>query len=425
MAIIRSLLDTDGYKFTMFQLVLHQFSSVQVKYEFICRTKNARLLDYIDLGKLREEFGHARCLRFTEEELLYLEKLTEEEPRLYAFQHRNYIVHQLFETDFIDHLRHYKLPNYNIEVVGDTLRIEFEGPWPSTILWETICLSIVSELYYRGFMQQNNISQLDAIKVGLSRLACKENLLTEYPNLKITDFGTRRRFSRLWQEIVIDYMTKAMSGQFAGTSNAYLAWQYSLPLKATMAHELDQAMQGIILKETDGNYNRLVEAHDRVMDAWEKEYGPSMRINLPDTFGSDRALERMTKERLRSWSGERHDSGDPDSFAQKRIDKWRSVGIDPWGKLIVFSDGLDVYKIVDLYKKFNPVTNVGFGIGTNLTNDMGFPPISIVVKLTESQGYGVVKLSDNLKKATGTPEDIEIVKRIFGYTVGKHEEVIY
>lgn len=409
-------MDADGYKFTMMQLVQHQFPSVKVKYEFICRTPDARLTDYIDLGELHEEFMNARCLRFMEAELHYLEGLKTEPERI-----------QLFKIDFIDHLRKYRLPDFNIDVDGDTLRIEFEGSWLSTILWETICLSIVSELYYCYFLKKNNISYLDAITVGLSRLASKEVLLAEDPNLKVTDFGTRRRFSRLWQEIVIDYMIRNMGDQLAGTSNVYLAWQYGIPMKATMAHELDQAMQGIILKETEGDYNQLVHAHDRVMDAWEREYRNmhSMWINLPDTFGSDWALEHMTEEQLRYWSGERHDSGDPNSFAQKRIDKWRSVGIDPWGKLIVFSDGLDVHEITRLYSKFSPVTSVAFGWGTNLMNDLGFPPISIVVKLTQAQGYGVVKLSDNLNKATGKPDDIERAKRIFRYTEGKHEEVIY
>lgn len=412
MAVMRSLMDIDAYKLTMKQLVLHQFPNVKVKYEFKCRTPDARLTDYIDLGKLHEEFSHARCLRFTEEELAFLLKQRADD-------------RPLFKIDFIDHLRHYRLPAFHIEVVGDTLKIEFDGSWLSTIHWETICLSIVSELYYRGLLRQNDISHLDVIKVGLSRLASKEILLTEYPNLKVTDFSTRRRNSRLWQEILIDYMVKTMRDQLAGTSNVYLAWQYDLPMKGTMAHELDQAMQGIILYETGGDYSQLVNTHDRVMDAWEKEYGHSMRINLPDTFGSDWALERMTEERLRNWTGERHDSGDPDSFAQKRIKKWRSVGIDPWGKLIIFSDGLDEHKIIRLYKKFDPETNVAFGWGTNLSNDLGFPPISIVVKLTESQGYGTVKLSDNLEKAIGKPEDIERVKRIFGYVEGQREAVIY
>jgi len=415
-AIIRSLMDVDGYKLTMKQLVLHQFPAVKVKYEFICRTPDARLLDYIDLGKLREEFMNARSLRFMEAELYYLERLKTEPEHI-----------QMFKMDFIDHLRKYRLPDFNIDVDGDTLRIVFEGSWLSTILWETICLSIVSELYYCCFLEKNNISYLDATAVGLSRLASKEVLLTEYPNLKVTDFGTRRRYARLWQEIVIDYMIRNIGDQLEGTSNVYLAWQYDIPMKATMGHELDQAMQGIILKETGGDYSQLVNAHDRVMDAWEKEYRGmhSMWINLPDTFGSDWALERMTEEQLRYWSGERQDSGDPDSFAQKRIDKWRSIGIDSWGKLIVFSDGLDVHEIMRLYEKFNPVTTVAFGWGTNLMNDLGFPPISIVVKLTQAQGYGVVKLSDNLVKATGKPDDIEIVKRIFRYTEGHHEAVIY
>ncbi len=279
MAIIRSLMDIDGYKLTMSQLVLHQFSAVNVRYEFICRTKNARLLDYIDLGKLREEFSDARCLRFTERELAYLASLKDNNQRL-------------FKIGFINHLRSYKLPDFNIYAEGDTLKIEFEGPWMKTILWETICLSIVSELYYEGFVLENDISQHVYCTEGLERLASKVHLLSDHPNLKVTDFGTRRRYSRLWQETIINYMMKTMRDQLAGTSNVYLAWQYGLDLKATMAHELDQAMQGIILNETGGDYSRLVEAHDRVMDAWEKEYSPVMRINLPDTFGSDWALER-------------------------------------------------------------------------------------------------------------------------------------
>jgi len=169
----------------------------------------------------------------------------------------------------------------------------------------------------------------------------------------------------------------------------------------------------------------LIHAHDRVMDAWEKEYSQSMWTHLPDTFGSDWALENMTEERLRGWSIERQDSGDPYSFAEKRIAKWSDAGLDPWGKKIIFSDGLDVYRIISLYEKFNSRTNVGFGWGTNLGNDLGLPPISIVVKLTQSQGYGVVKLSDNPAKSVGDPEQIECIRKLFGLAEGIYAECKY
>jgi len=422
MAIINSLLDIDFYKLTMLQLVVHQFPDVHVKYSFHCRTPGARLTEFIDRGRLKEEFDHVCGLAFRSDELGYLNRLTLNGCRL-------------FEVDFLAHLRRLRLLQYNLETVNDTFKIEFEGNWAWTMLWETICLSIVNELYFDSYRKKAGIEPEEVIGLGLRRLANKEVLLaecpvnnkassTEYPGVKVTDFGTRRRYSRLWHEIVVDTLLKNMPEQFIGTSNVHLAKTHDLEPKGTMSHGLDQAMQGIILKESGGDYSQLVHTHDRVMDAWEKEYGYDMRINLPDTFGSDWALERMTEERLRNWKGERHDSGDPHRFTNERIKRWRGTGIDPRTKWIIYSDGLEVDRIIHLHQGYSGLVNVGFGWGTNLTNDMGFRPLSIVVKLTEANGYGTVKLSDNLAKAIGTAEDIERAKEIFEHHAG-HEEVKY
>lgn len=411
--IIKTLLDTDFYKFTMAQYAYHYYPRVPVQYSFICRNTDVQLADVIDRGRLKEELDDVRSLKLGQDELGYLSSIRIDNMRV-------------FGPDFIDYLARAQLFQYDLQVVADNYRLEFEGNWPEAIFWETLALSIINELYFEELVKRNNISVVEVLQLGLSRLEKKlAALRTVAPEASIIEFGTRRRYSRLWQEIVVDTLKRSRPDQLAGTSNVYLARSYCLTSLGTMAHELDQAMQGIVLRETEGDYNKLVDVHDRVMNEWEQEYSYGLRTNLPDTFGSDWALKRMTAKRMTDWKGERHDSGDPYSFTDKRIERWRDFGIDPQKKLIIYSDGLETDLIVDLYHRYGDQVQLYFGWGTNLTNDVGFKPLSIIVKLTKSCGYDTVKLSDNLAKAVGPPEVISKVKQIFGYESNWSQECKY
>ena len=189
----------------------------------------------------------------------------------------------------------------------------------------------------------------------------------------------------------------------------------------TNAHEEDMAMSGIM----HGSDDEIRNSHQKVLQEWWEEYGWALSIALTDTYGTDFFFRDMTYEQARDWKGLRQDSGDPFKFGDKAIAFYQQHGIDPREKLLVFSDGLDVDTIIRLADYFAGRIKVTFGWGTNLTNDLGFPAISIIIKLLESNGYGTVKLSDNLAKAMGKPEDIERFKRIFGYTGTTYEKVRY
>ena len=189
----------------------------------------------------------------------------------------------------------------------------------------------------------------------------------------------------------------------------------------TNAHEEDMAMSGIM----HGSDDEIRNSHQKVLQEWWEEYGWALSIALTDTYGTDFFFKDMTYEQARDWKGLRHDSGDPFKFGDRAIAFYQHYGIDPREKLLVFSDGLDVDTIIRLADYFAGRIKVTFGWGTNLTNDLGFPAISIIIKLLESNGHGTVKLSDNLAKAMGKPEDIERFKRIFGYTGTTYEKVRY
>jgi nicotinate phosphoribosyltransferase len=228
-----------------------------------------------------------------------------------------------------------------------------------------------------------------------------------------SDFGTRRRFSRAWQDALIGKLSREVPPrQFSGTSNVYFARKYSLTPIGTMAHEMFMVMSGI-MHDSD---QTIYSSHNRVLQDWWDYYGFDLSIALTDTYGSDFFFRDLSPEQARNLKGLRQDSGDPIAFGEKAIRFYESRGIDPREKLLVFSDGLDIESIYRLTEHFSGRIKVSFGWGTNLTNDLGFGALSLVVKVVESCGHGAVKLSDNLAKAIGSSEDIERFKRIFGYT---------
>lgn len=407
--IIRSLLDVDFYKFTMGQFVFSKYPDVRVKYAFKNRTKAVKIAKSIDLDELRGELEAARRLRFTNTDLHYLRGTNEYGERM-------------FQEPYLAFLRGFALPEFNLERNGGDLVLEFEGRWAEAIYWETVALAIVSELYYRKQFAGLTRFERDVIFAeGKIRLAEKIRRLRERADITFTDFGTRRRFSYEWQRYVVEVLAQELPTQFLGTSNVRLAADFDLLPMGTNAHELAMVLAGVMGDSDEG----LRSAQERVLDLWWELYGWGLSIALPDTFGSDFFFRIFGPERAHAWKGMRQDSGDPIKFGEELIKFYAVHGVDAKEKLLIFSDGQTVESIIACAAHFRGRIKTSFGWGTNLMNDLGLDPISIIVKPVEANGRGLVKLSDNLAKAIGRPEDIEEAMRAFGYTSTMYQECVY
>lgn len=388
--IIESLLDTDLYKFTMMQCVLHQFPGAEGAYRFRCRNVGVELGPYAD--EIRDEIHHLCSLRFKDEELEYLAGL------------------RFIKSDFVDFLSLFHLKEKYITVKADSeapngIDITIEGPWLHTILFEIPVLAIVNEVYFRHKMP------IADEKEGMKRLRAKIDLIRNEPdndNLKITDFGTRRRFSRAWQTTVTETLIRELGREkFAGTSNVDLARRYGLIPIGTMAHEYLQACQAL--------GPRLRDSQVYGFEMWAKEYRGDLGIALSDVYGMDPFLKDFDMFFCKLFDGARHDSGDPFLWGEKMIEHYRRNKCDPRGKTLIFSDALTVPRIIELYRRFNHRIGVGFGIGTNLMNDLGPEPLNIVVKMIRANGQPVAKISDTPEK--GMCEDLTYLaylKQVFG-----------
>lgn len=405
--IINSLLDLDFYKLTMLQVVWKYFRDVKVKYAFKNRTKKVALANFIKEEDLRAELEHARGLHFKSDEIKYLRTSIHTK--------------DIFSDDFLDFLKDLRLCDFQIENDGANYKIEVEGSWPEAILWETMILGIVNELYYRFLIRDGKYNLMNVFGEGDKRLNQKAGLLKEYPRIRFSDFGTRRRFSGLWQRHVVERLAKELPEQFMGTSNVLLAKELGLRPIGTFAHEMYMIFSGIFSASDE----EIKSSHNKALQIWWNEYGEKLSIALTDTYGTKFFFDDFTDEQIRLWKGLRQDSGDPFEFGENAVAFYESKGIDPWTKVIVFSDGLDVETIVALYERFAGRIQVMFGWGTNLCNDLGFEALSLVVKAVKANGFSLVKLSDNLAKATGEPEQVERFKKIFVYTKDFFEECRY
>lgn len=364
--IINSLLDNDFYKFTMQQAVLHQFPDVQVEAKFKCR--GPEVLFFIK-NDLEREIEHLCSLRFTEDELEYLEKIP------------------FLKKDYIDFLRIFQLPRKAIFIDKDEngqLNIIIKGSWLHIILFEVPILAIVNELYCLGD------SDSYAQHCGFLKLTNKINLVkfNNPSNFKFADFGTRRRFSSSWQNIVVETLKRNLPNNFIGTSNVLLAKKYDIKYIGTMAHEWVMAGQGL-------SNVRLVNSQKYMLETWVKEYRGDLGIALSDTLGFEAFLNDFDKFLAKLYDGCRHDSGNPYTWCLSLIKHYKKLGIDPRTKTAVFSDGLTFEKALQLYETFKDQIQTSFGIGTNLTNDVGLTPLQIVIKLVYVNGSPVAKLSDS------------------------------
>jgi nicotinate phosphoribosyltransferase len=394
--IIEFLLDTDFYKFTMGQFVLGPLNDAKsfgenetIRYGMTCRTKAARLAELVDEGELREQLDHIRTLKFWPDELEFLKGT------------------KLFGPDFLGFLEGLRLPAPTVERLGDGYRIEVEGAWSQSILWETYVLSIVNELYARGLVRARGLDP-DALWLeGDQRLSVKIARLKQ-TEAKLIEFGTRRRHSREWQEHVVNVMSGKLPRQLAGSSNVALAKRYGLKPIGTMAHEI--FMVKAAMADTD---RALRDSQKEVLDLWRQYHGDALSIALSDTYGLDAFLTDFSGFRARNWHGVRHDSGDPIAFGERIIKFYHSEGINPKTKSIVFSDGLDVEAIMTLQARFAERIDLSFGWGTDLTNDVGLPTLSLVMKVIMAGGRPTVKLSDEPGKHSGPPEEITRYLRVF------------
>ncbi len=370
--IITSLLDTDLYKFTMMQVVLHQFPGAEVEYRFKCRNK-ANLAPYV--SEIREEIRGLCSLQFQDAELAYLKAM------------------RFIKSDFIDFLGLFRLNEKYVTVTAlptGEIEVSIKGPWLHTILFEIPVLSIINEVYFRNTQKQPDFSE------GRKRLTSKIALLQadDMNALKIADYGTRRRFGKIWHEEVLRTLSSKLgagvSGQFAGTSNVLFAMKLGLTPLGTMAHEYLQACQAL--------GPRLRDSQVFGFESWAKEYRGDLGIALSDVYGMSAFLRDFDMYFCKLFDGARHDSGDPFQWGERMIAHYLGNRVDPKTKTLIFSDGLTVPRTIELYRQFKGRCQLAFGIGTNLTNDLGYEPLQIVIKMIRCNGQPVAKLSDTPTK---------------------------
>lgn len=386
--IIQSLLDSDLYKFSMMQVVLHHFPGAQVEYRFRCRTEGVDLRPYID--EIRAEVAALYRLRFREQELAYLRSL------------------RFMKSDFVDFLGLFQFNDKYIAIgPGDGhggMDITIRGPWLHTILYEIPVLAIVSEIYFCRTQPQPDLAE------GRRRLKQKIDLVrTVEPELefKISDFGTRRRFSLAWHEEVLQTLKREVPEYFAGTSNVWFAMRNNLTPLGTMAHEYMQACQAL--------GPRLRDSQTFAFDMWAKEYRGDLGIALSDTYGLDAFLRDFDMYFCKLFDGARHDSGDPFDWGERMIAHYWRNRVDPHTKTLIFSDQLSFPLAIEIARRFHGRVRTSFGIGTNLTNDLGYEPINIVIKMTECNGQPVAKVSDSPGKTVSKDAGyLRYLRQVFG-----------
>ena len=409
--IVRSLIDTDFYKLLMCQSVFRNKPDTQVTFSLINRSKHIRLADLVDEGELREQLNHIRTLSLSRGESTWMRGNT------------FYGKRQMFTPEFMDWFENLRLPPYHLEKVDGQYELTFEGSWPEVMLWEIPALAVLMELRGRAVLEIMGRFELEVLYArAKTKVWEKVETLRTLPELAIADFGTRRRHSHLWQDWCVQAMSEGLGDKFIGTSNCLIAKNREVPAIGTNAHELPMVYAA--LAEND---DALRQAPYDVLADWQAEHDGNLRIILPDTYGTQGFLNGAP-DWLAGWTGIRVDSGDPATGGETAINWWKSRGEDPTKKLVIFSDGLDVDKIVELQSQFAGRCRVSFGWGTMLTNDFkgltqndALAPFSLVCKAIQANGNPTVKLSDNPNKALGPSKEIARYKRVFG--VGEQEEV--
>jgi len=374
--IIRSLLDTDLYKFTMGQVMFHKHTDLNGTYIFKCRNKDVKFT-YEMLDEINEQIDHLCTLSFTDEELDYLNSI------------------RFIKSDYVEFLRLYRpLKRYVKTSLKDNgeLSIRITGPLFSAMQFEIYLLEIVNEVYFR--MKYDYQELWDSALIKASHKI--EKFLHGDYDFNFAEFGCRRRLSREWQEYVLKQMIQ--TGHCVGTSNVYLAMKYNLTPVGTYAHEYVQMFQGIeTIPVAYSNYFAMQE--------WFDEYHGDLGTILTDTLTTDCCLLDLDEVQANQSSGGRNDSGDEIAWGEKMIAHYESLGIDPKNKLLLFSNSLTFDRAQEIYNHFKGRIKVSFGIGTFVTNDTCVAPLNIVIKLQYVNGRPVAKLSDDEGKSMCQDEE--------------------
>ena len=367
--IITSLLDTDLYKFNMNQVMFHTHTDLIGEYHFKCRNEDVVFTEEM-FNEINEQIDHLCTLSFTKDELDYLRSI------------------RFIKDDYVEFLRLWHPIRDYVETLLDEgiLYIHVKGPLFSAMQFEIYLLEIVNEVYFRMKYNYEHLRLSASDRLNEKIAAFKGGVYS----FKFAEFGCRRRLSREWEdEVVRRFVTETKN--MVGTSNVYLAKKYNLTPIGTFAHEFVQMYQGI-------SKIPLAYTNYYAMKDWYNEYKGDNGTALTDTITTDLFLLDFDRSMSNNFTGVRHDSGDPIRWGEKMIAHYKSYGIDPKTKTLLFSDSLDFDKAQVIYDYFSDKTKVSFGIGTFVSNDTMVEPLNIVIKLQYVNGNPVAKLSDAIGK---------------------------
>ena len=414
--IVRSLIDTDFYKFLMLQMIWKLKGDTRVRFGLRNRSDRIKLAHVIDRDELTRQLDHVRTLRFEKNELIWLANNT------------FYGKEEIFEPAFIDFLRDFRLGPYELTERDGQLELSFDGPWTHTTMWEVPCLAIVSELRARAAT-----AQLDRFALDLFYARAKAKLWGKIERLqalglegplRLGDFGTRRRHSFLWQRWCVEALAHGLKGNFTGTSNVKLAMDLGLEAIGTNAHELP-----MVFAAQARDDDELRRAPYAMLEAWRKLYAGNLLVLLPDTFGTANFLA-AAPDWAADWTGARPDSKPPIEAAEELIAWWRERGRDPKEKLVILSDAMTLQSIEESVRALRDRVQVSIGWGTALTNDftgcapadLDLKPVSLVCKVFAVDGRPAVKLSDNPAKFLGPADEVGRYVRVLGYRAGERRD---
>jgi nicotinate phosphoribosyltransferase len=388
---LADLADTDLYKLTMQQAMVYKYSKAKVRYKFYLRSD----IDFPDgFGiRLQELVQQMRFLTLSDEMFEYLSKI------------------RFFTSFFLEYLKSYRYNPGEVMIYqeGGKLSITIEGFGYRTILWETQLLALISQLYY----------EMEGIEYDKDKVKKYNNQKANFVcinALNFADFGTRRRRSlqhhintlKIYKERTL--INNEGMGGIIGTSNPYMAKKFDIQCVGTHAHEWFMFHCIAYSFEKSTHF---------ALEAWSDVYNGDLGIALTDTLTTDIFLKSFRGKMPHLFKGVRHDSSNPITFGEKIIEHYKSLGINPQTKEIIFSDSLDFGKALTIEKHFMGKIKTNFGIGTFISNDIpDQDALSIVIKLDSvkideySNWETVIKLSDDKGKNTGDGEKIKLVKKI-------------
>lgn len=404
--IVTSRLQKDWYYVTMGYFAWSRHRDVQVRWGFKNRSKGIVLGERVDEGRLREEIEHVSHLAYTAEEIGWLrEKFGVGAPNGFL------------PDEYLGYLQTNWLSAIDIEKVqtpdGPSYRIEPHGAWCDGMDWETFVLPILTKLNGEWVMRQHGVSERALWAEAGRRLGRKIELLRRYPDLSFGEFGLRRQFSYELSRFIDETLIREIPGQLSGISHVWMAKELDWPVVGTFAHQGPMVYSGIHW----GIQAEIRASHMKFMDDWMATFGPRWSTAVLDTYGSKAFYEDFGAARAAAWNVYKVDSGNPFHEGEQLETYLRAHGVDPRTKVLNPTDGLDVDSIIALHLTFrNRFKAMKPGWGTTLSNDTGLPTFgSFVVKATEANGHPLVKLSNNLDKASGDPKTVAHFKRVFGY----------